>query len=156
MGVTTLTKAEIYEKYADQLIRFATGLVGPSDGRDVVSAAVVNAMWSSSWDSVVYERAYLYKAVLNAARMRERSGSRRRAREARAGRAIENSQLDTDVEAREWLDVLSVQQRAAIHLAYWEDLPAVDIAQILGVGEGTVRRHLARGRAKLRKVISDD
>ncbi len=56
MGVTTLTKAEIYEKYADQLIRFATGLVGPSDGRDVVSASVVNAMWSASWDSVVHGR----------------------------------------------------------------------------------------------------
>ncbi len=64
--------------------------------------------------------------------------------------------LDTDLEAREWLDALSVQQRAAIHLAYWEDLPAAEIAQILGVGEGTVRRHLARGRAKLRKVISYD
>lgn len=30
MGMTTLTRAEVYEKYADQLVRFATGIVGPS------------------------------------------------------------------------------------------------------------------------------
>ena len=76
IGVRTLTKAEVYEKYADQLILFATGLVGPSDGRDVVAAAVVNAMWSASWDSVVHEQAYLYKAVLNEARRHHRSSER--------------------------------------------------------------------------------
>ena len=53
-------------------MRFATGLVGPSDGRDVVATAMVRAMWSLSWDSVVNERAYLYKAVLNEARRHHR------------------------------------------------------------------------------------
>ena len=154
MGVLSLEDA--YRKWSGDLGRYATVLVGPADAADVVADAVLGVLRSRSWDQVVDQRAYLYKAVLNAARMRERSGTRRRAREERSARGIENSELDTDVEAREWLDVLSVRQRAAIHLTYWEDLPVAEIAQILGIGEGTVRRHLARGRAKLRKVISRD
>ena len=35
-----LTDAEIYEKFADELVRFATGLVGPSDAADVAGALV--------------------------------------------------------------------------------------------------------------------
>jgi len=154
MGVLSLEDA--YRKWSGDLGRYATVLVGPADAADVVADAVLGVLRSTGWDQVVDQRAYLYKAVLNAARMRERSGIRRRAREERSTRGIENPELDTDVEAREWLDVLSVRQRGAIHLAYWEDLPVAEIAQILGIGEGTVRRHLARGRAKLRKVISHD
>ena len=111
MGVTTLTKAEIYEKYADQLIRFATGLVGPSDGRDVVSAAVVNAMWSASWDSVVYERAYLYKAVLNEARRHHRSNGRRHIAERQAYGGAETDGLP------EFLTRVSALRRLLGHFA---------------------------------------
>ena len=60
--------AEVYEKYADELIRFATTLVGPSDAPDVLSVAVIGALASSQWPRVSNRRAYLYRSVLNAAR----------------------------------------------------------------------------------------
>ncbi len=151
-----LNLEDAYRKWSADLGRYATVLVGPTDAADVVADAVVGVLRSGGWDEVLNQRAYLYKAVLNAALMRERSSSRRAAREERVTSGIADYELDTDIEAREWLGSLSPQQRAAIHLAYWEDLPIADIAQILGVREGTVRRHLARARAKLRKVISHD
>jgi len=147
---------DAYRKWSGDLGRYATVLVGPADAPDVVADAVVSLLRSDGWDEVLNQRAYLYKAVLNSARMSQRTWGRRRAREDRATHEVAGYELETDVEAREWLGSLSVQQRAAIHLAYWEDLPAAKIAEILGVGEGTVRRHLARGRAKLRRVISHD
>lgn len=147
---------DAYRKWSGDLGRYATVLVGPADAPDVVADAVVSVLRSGEWEQVLNQRAYLYKAVLNSARMSKRAWGRRRAREDRAAHMIADYELDNDAEAREWLDSLSVQQRAAIHLAYWEDLPAAKIAEILGVGEGTVRRHLARGRAKLRRVISHD
>ncbi len=156
MGVTTLTKAEVYEKYADQLTRFATGLVGPSDGRDVVSAVVVKVMWSPDWESVVNERAYLYKSVLNQARRHHRDTMRRRAVELRAAATRDTEQLpEIRPEVLEAVARLSVSQRAVVFLAYWEDMRAADIARCLDLSEGTVHRQLARGEARLRRLLHD-
>ena len=50
MGMgTTRTRSEAYEKYSDDLVRFATGLAGPTDGPDVVSTAMVHVLWTSNW-----------------------------------------------------------------------------------------------------------
>ena len=151
----SLTDAEVYEKYADELIRFATGLVGPSDAPDVLSSAVLSALSSASWPTVRNRRAYLYRSVLNAARSTKRSDLRRQAREERTAphEAVSPGEVRPDV-----LDAvgrLSVRQRAAVFLTYWSDLDPVAIAELLDVSEGSVRRHLARARANLRKVLDD-
>jgi DNA-directed RNA polymerase specialized sigma24 family protein len=44
---------ELYRKHADELTRFATGLVGPGEASDVVSAAVFRAMTSRHWPDAV-------------------------------------------------------------------------------------------------------
>ena len=49
---------------------------------------------------------------------------------------------------------LSVRQRAAVFLTYWEDLGTVEVARRMGVSEGAVKRHLARGRSVLREVLT--
>jgi len=154
IDMTTLTRAEVYEKYADQLVRFATGIVGPSDSRDVVSAAMVSVLWSPGWGEVRHERAYLYKAVLNEARQHLRSRERRRRAEVMT---VEGSSSDWMPELRpevvEAVARLSVSQRAVVFLAYWEDMRPAEIARTLGVSEGTVHRQLARGEARLRRVL---
>ena len=48
---------------------------------------------------------------------------------------------------------LSVRQRAVVVLAYWEQLTAGEIAGQLGISEGSVHRHLARARSKLRGAL---
>jgi RNA polymerase sigma-70 factor (ECF subfamily) len=148
-----LTDAEIYEKFADELVRFATGLVGPSDAADVVAEAFVRVLASSSWPDVDEQRPYLYRTVLNEVRMRHRSTMRRRAREMRA--AFPEATHDTELrpEVLEALGILSPRQRAAVVLTYWEDLLPGEVAERLRVSEGSVRRHLTRGRAKLREVL---
>lgn len=157
MGVTTLTRSEVYEKYADQLIHFATGLVGPSDGRDIVAAAMVNAMWSASWDSVVHERAYLYKAVLNEARRYSRDRGRRHIAELRAVGGPQTDRLpEIRPEVLEAVARLSMSQRAVVFLAYWEDMRPAEIGRFLGLSDGTVHRQLARAEARLRRILDDE
>jgi RNA polymerase sigma-70 factor (ECF subfamily) len=144
---------EIYRKYADDLVRFATGLVGPFDARDVVSEACLRSFGSRGWSTVTNHRAYLYRSVLNEARSHHRSTLRRRLREMRAATSelVPPAQVDVDVLAA--VDKLSVQQRASVLLTYWEDLTPADVALRLRISEGAVKRHLARARAHLKEFL---
>src|SRR6478752_7781163 len=84
MGVLAVSDAEVYGKYADELVRFATVLVGPDSAADVVSASVITAFRAPAWADVQHPRAYLYRAVLNESRMTARRDARRTRYEQRA------------------------------------------------------------------------
>jgi hypothetical protein len=45
------------------------------------------------------------------------------------------------------------RQRAALVLRYYADFSAVQIAEVMGISEGAVRRHLQRATASLRAVL---
>jgi len=151
--VVALGRTEVYEKYAEDLVRFATGLVGPTDSQDVVSTAVMGAMWSTQWSSVRNQRSYLFKAVLNQARMHYRGTMRRRARELRSLDSGGAGSPEIRLDVLEAVKKLGLQQRAVIFLAYWEDLPGFEIARRLGLHESTVRRHLKKAEARLRRIL---
>ena len=104
--------AETYEKYADELIRFATALTGPSMAEDVLSDAMLRVFSSPPWKAVRNRRAYLYRAVLNEARQARRSIDRRLRREqAGAGRPASEGFVDR-FELLDALRRLSMRQRA--------------------------------------------
>jgi len=156
MGVGSLTKAEAYQKYSDDLVRFATGLAGPADGPDLVSAAMVRVLMFPRWEEVKNQRAYLYAAVLNEARRHYHRTMRRRAGEARAVASGETGPLsEVRPDVLQAVGRLSVRQRAVVFLTYWEDLTPAETARRLGVSPGTVYRNLARGEARLRRLLYD-
>lgn len=84
--------ADCYGKYRDELIRFASALVGPSGAEDVMTNAVVRAFGSRQWPTVVERRAYLYRAVVNEARQQHRSTQRRLRRECLAADSPSSTQ----------------------------------------------------------------
>lgn len=51
------------------------------------------------------------------------------------------------------VDTLPPRYRAVIYLYYYEGYQAGEIGRILGVPTGTVHTRLARGRAKLKKLL---
>jgi len=53
------------------------------------------------------------------------------------------------------LRTLPVRQRQAIVLHYLVDLPVAEIAQMLGVPQGTVKSLLARGRRALAATLGE-
>ena len=148
---------DTYRRYAPDLIRYATALVGPADAPDVVSDAVLAAFGSPGWPAVDNRRAYLYRAVLTRASSHHRSSARRRRRERVVALRDVRSQQEappTDaVDAHRALAQLSEQQRAVVYLTYWEDLQPAQIATLLHVTEGTVRKQLARARDRLRRIL---
>ena len=148
-----MTDEEIYRKYADDLVRFATGLVGPFDAQDVVTDACLRSFRATAWPEVHNHRAYLYRSVLNHARSHHRSTLRRRIREMKVASPGVSWPYEVDLDVLAAVDRLSVQQRAAVVLTYWEDLTVAEVALRLHISEGAVRRHLARARARLRKFL---
>ena len=147
------TSAEVYEKYADELTRFATVLAGPSGADDVVAAAVVDSFSSAGWASVVDHRSYLMRAVFNKAQDERRSTSRRLARELRVGRDSSDPPAELRVEVLDAVRRLTVRERAVVFFAYWEDMPTEDIAVLLHTSARTVQRDLRHANRQLEVLL---
>lgn len=155
MDAVSEQNAAIYQAHAGMLVRFATGLVGPSDANDVVANSVLRAMTSKSWPQVTDHKAYLYRAVANEARSHYRSTMRRRAREQRVARGERAYQPEVRPEVLEAVGQLSPRQREVVVLTYWEDLSETTVADRLGMSPGSVRRHLGRARQRLRNLLDE-
>lgn len=147
--------AEIYAAHSVDLVRFATVLVGPVDAQDVVSSAVLRSLGSPGWSKVQNHRGYLHQAVANEARNLFRSDGRRRKGEVRLSGQPVVSLPEFRPDVLEAVETLSVRQRAVIYLTYWEDMTNQMTADYLGISAGSVRRHLARAKAHLRRELDD-
>jgi RNA polymerase sigma factor (sigma-70 family) len=147
--------AEIYEKYADELLRFATVLVGPGAAPDILAEAFFQALKSKAWPTVVNHRAFLYRCVVTEVRSSRRSFIRRRSLEARTAPSEAVRDPESQLEVAAALMQLSPRQRAVVYLSYWEDLTNDDIARFLDISAGSVHRHLARARTNLRRLLHD-
>ena len=154
MDLATRTDAAIYAEHSVGLVRFATGLVGPVDAPDVVANAFVQLMAAPIWATAQNHRALLYRRVLFEARTWQRGTARRRAREDRAAQTAVVEFPDLHPEVAAAVDALSPQQRAVVFLTYWNDLTPAAVAELLDVSEGSVRKHLARARKHLRRVLA--
>jgi RNA polymerase sigma factor (sigma-70 family) len=147
----------VYVAHSLRLIRLATVLVGPDDAPDLVSEAVRRAVHRPGWAEVRDQGAYLVASLVNEARQFHRERSRRSAREQRAARLVPEAEryepAPVDLDVRDALAALSPQQRAVIFLVYWEDQQIGQVAHLLDVSEGTVRKQLDRAKAKLRRVL---
>ena len=148
--------AEVYGKHAEALVRFATVLAGPHEAADLVHSAVCRVLASPAWRKADNKPAYLFTAVLNEARATGRAQGRRRRREASAAAPdlFEPPLPDPEVVAA--VAALSMRQRAVTYLTYWEDLDVASVARNLGMSDGSVRRHLARARSRLRRTLDVD
>lgn len=149
------SEAGMYVLHRESLVQFAAVLVGPSDAPDVVSDAMVSLLKNHALLSAEHPKALMYRAVFTHAKSRQRSGLRRRQRERRIAErvAVEDPELRPDVVRA--VAGLSPQQRACVFLTYWEDLSVGDVGGRLGIGDGAVKKHLARARSKLREVLDE-
>lgn len=144
------------------LLRFAYLLTSDRHlAEDLVQEALLRThrRWSSI-ESTYGPEPYVRKAVLRAFL----SWRRRRA----SGEITIPEPPDTSVDERlaeraverdaMWglLGQLSKAQRAVLVLRYYEDLPDVEIAQMLGCSPATVRVHAHKALGRLRQELSAD
>lgn len=144
-----------YREWGPDMMRLAAALVGPSDAEDLVSITLTSLLISGRWAASHDMRAYALGSVVRQAASMHRSSARRRVREQRS--ATTHSTVDADggdPQLQRLLLTLPMRQRAVLYLTYWVDLTPAVIGQTLGISEGSVRRHLARARATLRRSLA--
>jgi RNA polymerase sigma factor (sigma-70 family) len=139
--------------HGPDLVRFATMLVGPTDGPDIAVEAFLRASGPANDPAVVDPRAYLFRAVLNRAHDLRRADERRWRRDLAAVGPASADAPDTFIDVRVAVSALSLAQRSVIYFIYWHDHTERQTAELLGVSLGTVRRHLVRARDQLRKAL---
>ncbi len=147
VGVMNLPDETIYTKNKDDLIRYATALVGPADAEDVLSAVVLRVLERRSLADLDDARSYLFRAVLNESRGRLRKGTPKPLPDPPSWIP------ERDLEVIAALRRLPPRQRAAVYLVYWEDLTIDDTARAMGASPGTVKRYLHLARRKLKGVL---
>lgn len=141
---------ETYRAHRMALLRLAYLMSGSHE----VSEDAVQSVFTSAherWDQIENPLAYLKKAVVNLVK----DGQRRHLR--LAGRPVERAQVDLPPEVDEtWvlLSKLPWAQRAVVVLHYYEDLPLVDVADVLNRPAATVRSDHRRALDKLRKALA--
>jgi RNA polymerase sigma factor (sigma-70 family) len=140
--------ADVYIKYRDGLLRYATSLVGSGQAEDVVSTVVLRTMSRRSLADLENPHAYLMKGVLN----ESRSVWRRVATEPLS--EVDSRHLPGEVvETLDALWRLPVRQRAAAFLFYWEACSVAEIAGLMDVRPGTVKRYLYNARQRLKRSL---
>jgi RNA polymerase sigma factor (sigma-70 family) len=141
---------DLYEREYEPLVRAAFVLVGSRHiAEEVVQDAVLALQ--QRWQDAKQPAAYLRISVLNGAR----GVLRRRALAEREAPDPESATMPSEmVELRDALLSLKWEQRSAIVLRFVLDLDDVEIASLLGCRRATVRSHVARGLARLRREVS--
>jgi RNA polymerase sigma-70 factor (ECF subfamily) len=142
---------DIYRKHRDDLIRYATALVGPDDAGDVVSSVVLRVLAKRSLGDLRDARPYLFRAVLNEAR----STLRRRRPEWHRSIQLEGDEFDITQDVMRAVLELPARQRAATYLVYWEGLTIAEAAVLIGSTPGTVKRYLHLARSRLRGMLDE-
>lgn len=116
------------------------------DAEDLLQDALVKVLPRAGWVAPVALEAYVRRAALTLFIDRSRRMRRYEALAVLRGGRTHHRGPDEFVPARVDVSValrdLPPRQRACVVLRYFDDLPVRDIAERVGVGEGTVKRYL--------------
>lgn len=146
-------KAVFLTEYAPVMRMMRLILGSTSAAEDVTQEAFL--MLFVHWQKVSrYEKpgAWVRRVAIRKA-MR---GRRRAKREAALGTEAIAEPAFPDLDVRRAVSQLSMAQRAAVVLHYYEGHPIADVASIMRVREGTVKQHLHRARARVAVLLGEE
>jgi len=147
---------EVYAVAYPRLVGQLVGVTGdPAEAEDAVMEAFARAApGRSSFHDADNPEAWLRTVAVNVARSRWRRVLRWTHLVPSLARSEAYADLPEDhLALMAALRQLPAAQREAIALHHLADLPVAEVAQTLGVPEGTVKARLSRGRAALAELL---
>lgn len=146
---------ELIERYENTLLRAALAILGdPYEAEDAVQDTFLRWLEKGTeFRDEGHEKAWLLTVCANGCK------SRLRARKRRPTVELLDVYPAPDRDSGELTEAvfaLPANQRAAVHLFYYEGYSTEEIATILGQRPGTVRSHLSRARETLRRTLKGE
>lgn len=151
---------KLYEEHYGSLVRLASFLLDDVEScEEVVQDAFVK-LYTTARPTPGKEVPYLRAMVLNGARgrMRWRLVRKRHVHEIPEPVASAESDAMSRHERERMLDALKRlprRQSEVLILRYYQDLSEVEIAETLGISQGSVKTHSSRGLAALKSLLAD-
>lgn len=146
---------ELIDRYENTLLRAALAILGdPYEAEDAVQDTFLRWLEKRpEFRDEGHEKAWMLTVCANSCKSRLRIRKRRP--------TVELLDVypapDRDCgELAEAVFALPANQRAAVHLFYYEGYSTEEIAKILGQRPGTVRSHLSRARETLRRTLKGE
>ena len=156
--LTDTAFTELVEQHSRLLYKIAMTVTRhPQDAEDTVQETFLELYRGRRWDQIDDARAYLARMAWRIAVRRHKGRSIDREEE--FSRAFPSSDLSPEDKAIDWqlesklhalIDQLPEKLRQPLALSGLGELSQVEIAKILGLPEGTVRRRIHTARQKLR------
>ncbi len=148
---------ELARERRPALIGYATLLTGDrGEGEDLVQEAIVRVFSRSrSLPSLNAADAYVRRTIAHAFidRMRSRRSWLGAMRRVAADDLAAAGDPDGALDVRAALQGLPPRQRACVVLRFYEDLRVADIADVLGLSDGSVKRYLSEGIRRLNAAL---
>ena len=143
---------QLVTEHENRLYRAALAILGnPQEAEDAVQDAFVRYLERAP-EALEHPGAWLMRVLVNGCRSRLRLAWRR------VGPLPETLCVPGPEERQELEELWSLppEDRAVLHLYYYEGYATDEIARLTGMKPGTVRARLARAREKLRRLLSDE
>lgn len=145
---------DLVNKHEHTLYRAALAILGdPQEAEDAVQETYLRYLEKRpGFRDGDHEKAWLLKVTAN------RCKSVLRARRRHPAVELLDVYPAPGTDCRELMEAilsLPANQRAAVHLHYYEGYTSEEIAAILGQRPGTVRSHLSRARDALRRYLTE-
>lgn len=146
----------LYREYYSLVLSTCERRTDDREAAEELAQDVFRVAWQRISEGTEVDLAWLYvtarNMVGNEYRRRERATAL--AEKASADLAASSQrEYGAGDEVREAMSHLSDQDRELLAMAYWDELSGAEMAQILGVREGTIRVRLTRARAQLRALL---
>lgn len=145
----------LIDQYENTLLRAALAILGdPYEAEDAVQDTFLRWLEKRpEFRDEGHERAWLLTVCANGCKSRLRARKRRPTVELTEVYPAPDGDSGAVAEA---VFALPANQRAAVHLFYYEGYSTQEIARILGQRPGTVRSHLSRARETLRRELKGE
>ena len=152
---------DLYQKYAGMIFRTSYNyLLNKDDAEDIVQEVFIKYFISNKiFNDDNHEKAWILTVTANLSKNVLRSKSRRNLEFDDTMKIIDNKiekAITEHLDLERTMEELAPNQRLAIYLFYYEQIPIKNIAKIMKSNENTVKSHLLRAKSKMKTYLEKE
>jgi RNA polymerase sigma factor (sigma-70 family) len=148
---------ELLGRYSRPLASFISRHTGGHDVEDLHQETWIRVVGAiDSFDRQRKFSTWIFRIAINLCRDRHRRYAARPSGSADSDEVGYTEDSSAALDAQSLLALLPVDQREAIVLRYYHDLSEAEMADVIGVPQGTVKSRLHAGLSKLSKLAADE